>query len=359
MAENREKNERKSHLTNGKSISKPNLEISNNGGKNHTQQKKNGYVWKNKVGNTTFTLSRNIAERIPCEKLYLKFEGNNPSGTQKDRIAMALAETARKDGYDVITTATCGNFGAALTYAADFFSLKAQIFVPEGYHLDKSRLKFMKDCGGQISYVKGHYEDAVYYSSNRSKDENWYNANPGMNGSSEVSINAYSEIGMEIYRNLRRVPDYILCPVGNGTTIAGIFSAFKTLKGAGKISSYPRMVAVSTRRGNPIIKSYKMKSKVIVDLDPKEIIETKINEPLTNWHSFDGQPALDCIYESKGFGEYATDSKMQEYTRLLRQLEGLNVLPASASTLAVLSNMTRNEMKLKGTFVAILSGRNY
>ena len=119
------------------------------------------------------------------------------------------------------------------------------------------------------------------------------------------------------------------------------------------------MVAVSTRRGNPIIKSFKNKSKTVIDLKPEEITETKINEPLTNYHSFDGQMALDTLYESKGFGEYAADSKMVEYSKLLKELEGLNVLPASAGTLAVLSSMTKNDMMLKGTFVAILSGRNF
>lgn len=326
---------------------------------------KNGSVkkisssWRNLVGNTTFSLSRNIANKIPCERLFLKFEGNNPSGTQKDRIAMALAEDAKMLGYEDITTATCGNFGAALAHAADFFSLKAHIFVPKGYHLDRNRLKFMKEYSSELSYTEGHYEDAVFHSSDQAVNNNWYNANPGMNGSSEISIKAYEEIGQEIYRSIRKTPDYIFCPVGNGTTIAGIFSFFKKLKEAKKIHNYPRMVAVSTRRGNPIIKSFKQKSKSIIDLKPEEIVETKINEPLTNWHSFDGQIALDAIYDSKGFAEYAADAKMTEYARLLRELEGLNVLPASAATLAVLSNMTKNDMMLKGTFVAILSGRNF
>ena len=315
-------------------------------------------LWRKMFCNTTLTESRNIANKIPCERLYLKFEGNNPTGTQKDRIAFALAEYAKQSGFSAITTATCGNFGAAVAYAASKFNLKAHIYIPKGYHVPKDRLKAMEDYGAEILFIDGHYEDVVIFSAAQSKENDWFNANPGMEESVEVSINAYAEIANEIYRALRRAPNYVLVPVGNGTTLAGIYSGFKELLYTNKISAVPRMVAVSTRRGNPIIKSFKLKSKVVLDLKPEEILETKVNEPLTNWHSFDGQRALDAIYESNGFAEYATDGQMIEFSRLLKQAEGLSVLPASASTLAVLSKMTKNDIMLKGTYVAILTGRD-
>ena len=315
-------------------------------------------LWRKMFGNTTFTESRNIASKIPCERLYLKFEGNNPTGTQKDRIAFALAEHAKLSGHSTITTATCGNFGAAIAYAASKFNLKAHIYIPKSYHVPKDRLKTMVENDAEIEYIEGHYEDVVMYSVLKSKENDWFNANPGMEDSAEISINAYAEIAHEIYRILRRAPNYVLVPVGNGTTLAGIYSGFKELLYTDKISTVPRMVAVSTRRGNPIIKSFKLKSRVVLDLKPEEILETKVNEPLTNWHSFDGQKALDAIYESNGFAEYATDGQMIEFSRLLKQEEGLSVLPASASTLAVLSKMTKNEVTLKGTYVAILTGRD-
>jgi threonine synthase len=148
-------------------------------------------------------------------------------------------------------------------------------------------------------------------------------------------------------------------PVGNGTTIAGIHLGFKKLYEAGKISFLPKMVATSTRRGNPIVKSFKMNSHSIQDLRRDEIKETKFNEPLTNWHSYDGQEALDAIYESRGFSDYASDSKMAEFSKLLRQEEGLYVLPASASTLAVMNDLADSKVTVKGTFTAILTGRDF
>ncbi|MFW9916072.1 MAG: pyridoxal-phosphate dependent enzyme [Candidatus Thorarchaeota archaeon] len=314
--------------------------------------------WKRLVGNTTFTESRNMANKIGCERLFLKFEGNNPTGTQKDRIALALSEHAKSQGFQDITAGTCGNLGAALAHAANYYGLTARIFLPKGYHVHKPRIKLMEELGAKLYYVDGHYEDTIEYSADCSKDNNWFNANPGMNGTSELSINAYTGIALEIYRRLRRAPDCVICPVGNGTTIAGIYKGFKDLFESHKIPHIPRMIAVSTRRGNPIIKSFKMKSRTILDLNPNEIAETKVNEPLTNWHAFDGQEALDAIYGSNGFADYASDGKMIEFAKLVKQDEGLNVLPASASTLAVLSSIAKEGFAIKGTYVAILTGRN-
>ena len=313
--------------------------------------------WHKHIGNTTFTESRNLASKIPCERLYLKFEGNNPTGTQKDRIAFAIAEYAKLYSSSAITTATSGNFGVALAYAAYKFDMKAYIYIPKGYHISKERLKMMEDCKAEVKYVDGYYEDAVLYSQVKAKQNNWFNANPGMEESTEIALHVYSEIAYEIYRALHKAPGYIICPVGNGTTLAGIYLGFKELFTTQKISMIPRMIAVSTQKGNPIIKSFKQKSRIIMDLDPKEIVETKINESLTSWHSFDGQKALDAIYESNGFAEFVTDTKMSEFSKIIKQEEGLNVLPASASTLAVLATLTKNDIALKGTYVAILTGR--
>ncbi|MFW9951502.1 MAG: pyridoxal-phosphate dependent enzyme [Candidatus Thorarchaeota archaeon] len=314
---------------------------------------------KRLIGNTTFTEAKNLANFLGCERLYLKFEGSNPTGTQKDRIALALVEDAFKNGYKGIITATCGNFGAALAYVAKNFGLETYIYIPTIYHPSKNRINYIKQANAHMLYVDGHYEDAVEFSSEIAENENYYNANPGTERVKEVSFKAYSEISLELYRSLRRVPDYLFCPVGNGTTLAGIHLGFKQLYKDGKISKIPKIVATSTTKGNPIIKSYKKKSKLVQDLSPYEIKESKVNEPLINWHSYDGQEALDAIYESNGFAEYASDTKMINLSKLLRNEQGLNALPASTSTLAVLSNLRNENVILKGTYVSIITGRYF
>jgi threonine synthase len=296
---------------------------------------------------------------VGCERLYLKFEGGNPTGTQKDRISLAIVDAARTQGAKAVVAASCGNFGASLAWAARLVEIPAHIYIPEEYHVPKDRMKRIRDAGAELHYHTGQYEDAVEYSSQVAEEQGWFNANPGTPGVKEISLEAYGEIANEIYRDIRRAPNYVFCPVGNGTTFAGIYLGFKKLHDSGKIQTIPRMVASSTRRGNPIVKSFKMNSRIIKDLGRGEIKETKFNEPLTNWHAYDGQEALDAIYESKGFAEYASEAKMWEFAKRLRQEEGLYVLPASASTLAVMSDLADNKVTVKGSFAAILTGRDF
>ena len=315
--------------------------------------------WREFLGSTTFIEAKNLAPLVGCERLFLKFEGGNPTGTQKDRISLAIVDAARTQGAKAVVAASCGNFGASLAWAARLVEIPAHIYIPEEYHVPKDRMKRIRDAGAELHYHTGQYEDAVEYSSQVAEEQGWFNANPGTPGVKEISLEAYGEIANEIYRDIRRAPNYVFCPVGNGTTFAGIYLGFKKLHDSGKIQTIPRMVATSTRRGNPIVKSFKMNSRIIKDLGRGEIKETKFNEPLTNWHAYDGQEALDAIYESKGFAEYASEAKMWEFAKRLRQEEGLYVLPASASTLAVMSDLANNKVTVKGSFTAILTGRDF
>jgi len=307
------------------------------------------------VGGTIFVRSRNIELLIPCERLFLKFEGGNPTGTQKDRVSTAVVQNAAKMGYDEIGIGTCGNFGASLAFFSKEFGLKSHVFIPADYK--DSRVGEIQEYGGIIHRVDGTYEDAIEISSEEAETWGWYNANPGKNGNSEVSLNAYAKISVEIFTSLGRVPDIVSVPVGNGTTIAGIYHGFKYLHDFGKTDKVPKMIAASTLGGNPVVESFSRGWHLIRDLKPDEIKETPINEPLVSWHSFDGQLALNALYESNGLATYVSDAKMKEFARILMQEEGLSVLPASASSLAALSTFLRGAHSPQ-TCVAILTGRH-
>jgi len=71
-------------------------------------------IVESEVGDTSLTRSRNIERDVGLRQIYLKFEGGNPTGAQKDRIAFAQAMDALRRGFDAICVATCGNYGAAM-----------------------------------------------------------------------------------------------------------------------------------------------------------------------------------------------------------------------------------------------------
>jgi len=75
-------------------------------------------IIESEVGDTLLVRARNIEREFGIRQLYLKFEGGNPSGTQKDRIAFAHVRDAMRRGYTGIAIATCGNYGGAMGFAA-------------------------------------------------------------------------------------------------------------------------------------------------------------------------------------------------------------------------------------------------
>jgi threonine synthase len=306
------------------------------------------------VGDTSLTRARNLERELSMRQLFLKFEGGNPSGTQKDRIAFAQCHDALRRGYDTITVATCGNYGASVALAASLAGLRCVIFIPENYHTP--RVTEMESLGSEVMRVKGTYEDTVAHSGNESVRMDWYDANPG-GANTPLQLMAYAEIANEIYDQLRDAPKMVAIPMSNGTLLAGVYRGFVSLFKRGKTSRIPHIIGASSTQKNPIVYSFKKGLEQCADLVPKKIKETEVNEPLINWHSFDGEEALYAIRQSHGDAFHISDEKMTKTTSLLKVKEGLHVLPASTAGLIGLMELHMKEELEPDRYVAIITGK--
>lgn len=170
-------------------------------------------------------------------------------------------------------------------------------------------------------------------------------------------MRAYGEISYEIYDELRDAPKIVAVPVSNGTTLAGIFKGFLSLYRRGKTSRMPKIVAGSSYMKNPIVQAYLKNKPTCEDLEPTKIKETPINEPLINWHSIDGDLALTAIRQTKGWARNASDNSLLNYSKLIKQKEGLHVLPASTAGLVSLIEQHKKENLSNDRYVVILTGR--
>ena len=261
---------------------------------------------------------------------------------------------ALRRGFDTVTAATCGNYGAALALAASFAGLHCKVFVPSGYEV--RRRSEIELHGAEIETVPGDYEAAVERSRGEATERELYDANPG-GANTMIQLRAYGEIAYEIYDELRDAPAAVAVPVSNGSTLAGIYKGFLSLYRRGKTSRLPLMVAGSSHGKNPIIRAYLKNTLACEDLKPEQIRETAVNEPLINWHSFDGDQALEAIRNSGGWSLYASDKSMLTYSRLLREKEGLSILPASTAGLSVLLERHGKKPLPGDRYVVILTGR--
>jgi threonine synthase len=306
------------------------------------------------IGDTSLTRLRNVEREVGLRQIFAKFEGGNPSGSQKDRIAFAQTLDAMRRGFDAVTVATCGNYGAAMALAASLAGLRCVVFIPRTYQA--RRMEEIEKHGATIVRGGEDYEEAVALSHDLSQREEIYDANPG-GPNTGIQMHAYGTIASEIYDELRDAPALVAVPVSNGTTLAGLHKGFVSLYRRGKTSRIPRIVAGSSFRKNPIVQAWLGKLPHCQDLHPKKVRETPVNEPLINWHSIDGDPALEAVRATGGWAADATDKNLLDTAKLIREREGLNVLPASTAGLVALLERHRREPLPGDRYVVLLTGR--
>ena len=311
-------------------------------------------IFESEIGDTSLARARNVEREVGFRQLYLKFEGGNPTGTQKDRIAFVQVRDALRRGFDAITLATCGNYGAAMAFASCLAGLRCFIHIPSTYHT--KRAQEMTNYGAEIVRVDGDYEKSVEVSKEFAVAGEIYDANPG-GANTILQLRGYGEIAYEIYDEIRDAPGFVAVPVSNGTTLAGIYRGFVSLYRRGKTSRIPRMIAGSSYGKNPIIHAFQKKIPYCTDLEPEQIRETAVNEPLINWQSLDGNHALEAVRLSRGWAAYASDKSMLDFARLIREREGLNALPASTAGLIALLELHGKEQLANDRYVIILTGR--
>lgn len=311
-------------------------------------------VIDSQIGDSTLSRARNIERSIGFRQIYLKFEGGNPTGTQKDRIAFAQTMDALRRGFDTITMATCGNYGVAMALATSLAGIHCHIFIPTSFQTQ--RKKEMEELNAKIITIDGDYELAVLKSQRYAAKNEFYDANPG-GANTAIQLRSYGEIAYEIYDELRDAPAAVAVPVSNGTTLAGVYKGFVSLYRRGKTSRIPRIIAGSAFNKNPIIDAYLKGKNTCEDLEPGKIKETRINEPLINWHSIDGDLALTAIRSTGGWAYNASDKIMMTYSKIVKEQEGLHVLPASTAGLIALVEQNNKQILPNDRYVAILTGR--
>ncbi len=295
-----------------------------------------------KIGETPLVRAQKLEKRLGVRRLHLKLEGENPSGTHKDRAALIHCLDARMKGFTAVTAVSCGNYGAALAFVADKLNMAAKVYIPSGFAAP--RRGDIQALGGEVVSVDGDYEAALRKSAADAVEKHWYDANPG-GANKELCSFAYAFIAKEIAQSLGRSPDWVSVPVGNGAVISGIWQGFRGM------SMKPRMLGCSNN--NSAVHGLVCGVRVRVDVPGYH--ETELNEPLCGNFLTDGEEAIAAVTESNGSAMEVPDEDLLKASALIAQEEGLDILPASAGAVWGISKLdSKNHL-----FVAVLTGRGH
>ncbi|MEP6604218.1 MAG: cystathionine beta-synthase [Spartobacteria bacterium] len=171
----------------------------------------------------------------PCQ-LFLKLENQNPTGSIKDRVALAMIEAAERDGQlkpgGTVIEATAGNTGLGLALVAGAKGYRVLLVIPD--KMSQEKIFHVKALGAEVRIVRsdvtrGHpeyYQDVAARLAEEIPGGFYVNqfGNPANPMAHERST------GPEIWEQMRHDVDAIVCGVGSGGTLTGLGRFFARVK---------------------------------------------------------------------------------------------------------------------------------
>jgi threonine synthase len=265
----------------------------------------------------------------------VKNEGENPTGSFKDRGMTVGVTKAVELGVKSVICASTGNTSASLAAYAAKAGLRCAVLIPSG-KIAYGKLSQAMIYGAQVLQVRGNFDQALDIVLKLSeKHRNIYL----LNSINPFRIEGQKSLAYEMCDQLEEeVPDRVVVPVGNAGNISAIWKGFTEFHKLGFIGKLPRMTGIQAVGSAPIAQAIKSGSDKIVPVEKPETIATaiRIGAPVS-W-----KKAVNAIRNSGGTAETVTDEEILAAQKLLARVEGIFVEPASASSIAGLIKLVNN-----------------
>jgi threonine synthase len=268
-----------------------------------------------------------LGREMGLKRLYVKNEGENPTGSFKDRGMTVALSKARELKKRKVVCASTGNTAASLAAYSARAGLRCIVIVPEGKVAAGKMLQVMIH-GARIFRVSGDFDEAMRAVVTLTERRKGFYL---MNSLNPFRLEGQKTLAYEVCDQLDgEVPDTLVLPVGNGGNISAIWKGFGEFQTLGITEVRPRMIGVQAERAAPIAKAVKRKQDRIEPVTNPQTIASaiRIGSPV-NWTK-----VLSAINESRGTAETVSDKAILEAQRDLASKEGIFVEPASAASIA-------------------------
>ena len=286
-------------------------------------------------GGTGLHRSERLGEALGLTNLWIKNEGENPTGSFKDRGMTVGVTKAVELGARHVICASTGNTSASLAAYAARAGIRCTVLIPSG-KIAYGKLSQAMIHGAKVLQVKGNFDEALEFVLKLAEKHSSIYL---LNSINPFRIEGQKSLGYEICEQLNYdAPDRLIVPVGNAGNISAIWKGFSEFYQLGLIKHLPKMTGIQAAGSAPIAKAVKNHSSKVEPVAQPETVATaiRIGAP------FSWKKALNAINDSHGTAETVTDEEILEAQKLLAQIEGIFVEPASASSIAGLKKLVRN-----------------
>jgi threonine synthase len=295
-------------------------------------------------GDTPLYPAPRLAAWVGVDRLYLKFDGLNPTGSFKDRgMVMAVAK-ALEGGSRAVLCASTGNTAASAAAYAAHAGIHSIVLLPAG-KVAAGKLAQAVMYGARVFSVDGGFDDALRVAREAAARHDV----ALVNSVNPFRIEGQTTGAYEVCDVLGDAPGLLALPVGNGGNITAWWLGFRRAVEHGRATSLPRMLGVQAEGAAPLVHGHPVAKPETV------ATAIRIGHPAT-W-----QPALDAAADSGGAIRAVSDAAILEAQRAIAGTEGIFCEPASAAGVAGLRAAAREgalpeELLRGGACVCVLTG---
>ena len=304
-------------------------------------------------GMTPVVHARRLGARMGLDRLYIKDEGLNPTGSFKARGLSAAVTRAKELGAKKLAIPTAGNAGGALAAYAAAAGIPCVIVMPAD--TPSANAIECEAFGADVRKLDGLISDCGRYVGEHKAQEGWFEVSTLKE---PYRIEGKKTMAYELWEQFDgKLPDVIIYPTGGGVGLIGMCKAFEEMEAMGWIGrERPRMVVVQATGCAPIVEAYVRGESSAAPWQNAATIASGLRVP----KALGDFLVLAGVRATQGTAVAATDDEMLAAGKKLASQEGIFVAPEGAATVVAARRLAEEKwIKPHESVVLFNTGSGY
>ena len=274
-----------------------------------------------------------LGEQLGLRNLWIKDEGQLPTGSFKSR-GMAMAITmAQRFGVKRVALPSAGNAGGAAAAYAARAGMECFVFMPEDTPIVNQYEAVL--AGAHTFRVNGLINDCGRIVREGQDRMQWFDLSTLKE---PYRIEGKKTMGLELAEQCDwQLPDVILYPTGGGTGLIGMWKAFAEFAALGWLdsSTRPRMISVQSDGCAPIARAFQAEERFAEPFANAETIARGLRVPAAVGDFM----ILDAVRESGGCALAVEEARITDWMRQAVTAEGVSVCPETGACIGALEQL--------------------
>jgi len=285
-------------------------------------------------GYTPLLGAKTLGAELGLRQLWLKDEGQNPTGSFKDRGLSLAISRAKELGVKKAAIPSAGNAGGSFAAYAARAGIEAHVFMPRDTPIANQREA--QQYGAKLTLVDGLINDCGRIIAEKKSIEGWFDFSTLKE---PYRVEGKKTMGYEIAEQLEwHLPDVIIYPTGGGTGLIGMWKAFAELEELCWIGkARPRMVSVQASGCAPIVKAFDEGKASAEPWHDGKTVASGLRVP----QAVGDFLMLRAIRESHGTALSVSDDEMLAEIPRVGKAEGVFFCPEGAACVAALRRLLK------------------